>query len=97
MDIVSDSMSDSYVQNGLRSVPVDDIVTCPDCGHDNSLLEVLVYAWEHEMKPKESKVQFLNRFFEWDESGGAGDVECVCGEILKWRSPTGSMDVTRVK
>jgi hypothetical protein len=87
----------SIVQTGLRSIEVDDQVVCPDCGHGNHLLECMVQGWTHERRANETEIQFLDRFFGWNDAEGSGEVECRCGLILYWESAPGSMDVTRVE
>lgn len=89
-------MSTTHVQSGHRSISVDDAITCPDCGHETHLIEAVVRGWMHEMEPGETELQFIDRFFNWNDDGGEGEVECVCGRLLEWKSPPGSMDVVRV-
>lgn len=83
--------------SGLRTISFDDTVTCPECGHANHLVECIVEGWMHEMNAGETEVQFVRRFFDWREEEEAnGEVECVCGELLQWRSPPGTMDAEPV-
>ena len=83
--------------NGLKTIEVDDVITCDDCGHKNHLVEILVQSHTHEKLAEETEVQFLNRYFDWNtDSEKIGEVECVCGNIIEWLSPTDTLDVDRI-
>lgn len=36
------------LQSGLRTINVDDTIPCPECGHENHLIDTVVNGWDYE-------------------------------------------------